>query len=482
MKPEWATLLDNWFPQPGYLELRGGHAEHADTTESGAVETLMAYHGATSSADRLFCAVGTKIYNVTSSASSSATGLTNARWQHVNFTTTGGKFLFCVNGADPARYWDGSAWTEPSVTVSGYTSADFIHVAVHKSRLWFVIKDTTTAAYFALDSVAGTATKFEVGGLFTRGGVLQAIGTWTRDGGNGPDDFLVFLSSQGQAAVYAITDPSSPTLVGIYDVAPPIGRRCLLKVGADLAIVTLDGVLPMSLVPGIERGASARIALTANIQPTMNAAARMGKDIFGWQLISYPRGTMALLNVPLTSTTFNQYVMNTITGAWARFTGINAYCWEIFQDRIFLGGDAGVVFEADTGATDNDAAITGNLKTAFDYFEKRGQLKRWTMIRPKITVGASITPAVGINVDFRDDESPAVSIAALSDLALWDVAIWDVSEWPPEQVYRNEWATITGVGYCASTQVLVSVNGSGNDKAILRLNGCDYMFEPGGPM
>jgi len=142
----------------------------------------------------------------------------------------------------------------------------------------------------------------------------------------------------------------------------------------------------------------------------------------------------------------------------------------------------GIVYEADIGSTDNEGSITGNMKTAFDYYDTRGQQKRFTLIRPKITVGTTITPAVGINVDFRSDESPAVSIAALSDLAMWDVALWDVDSWPAEQVFRNEWATVVGVGYCASTQILVSVTGTGTTKPVLRVNGFDMMFEAGGPI
>jgi len=486
MKPEYAVLLDNWFAQPGYVELRGGHAEHSDTSETGsAIESLMTYHAVNPSNDKMFGAVGTKIYDVTgASPSSVVTSLTNARWQHINFTTSGGKFLYIVNGEDSPQYYDGSSWSTP--TINNITAADIVHIASHKSRIWFVLANSTKAAYLPVDSIQGNASTVELGTFFTRGGYLNAIGTWTRDGGNGPDDYIVFISSRGQVVVFQGTDPSDASKwshVGTYDIGAPIGRRCFLKIGADLAIITVDGVLPMSLVPGIERGAAAKIALTANIQPTMNDAAKNGASLFGWQLISYPKGTMALLNVPLTADTFNQYVMNTITGAWSRFTGINAYCWEIYQDRLFLGGPDGVVYEADVGSVDpGDASITGNMKTAFDYFETRGQLKRWTMIRPKITVGATITPAVGINVDFRSDETPAVSIATLSDLALWDQAIWDTDEWPPEQVFRNEWATITGVGYCASTQMLVSVSGSGNTKPVLRVNGFDYIYEPGGPV
>lgn len=481
MKPEWAVKLDNFFPQPGYVELRGGNIEHSDTTESDKIESLMAYHALAAANDKLFAAVDTKIYDVTGAASSSVTGLTNARWQHINFTTSAGKFLFIVNGADNARTFDGSAWATPAITV--ISSADAIHVASHKNRIWMVLKDSTKGAYLPVDSIAGAAATFEFGTFFTQGGYLNAIGTWTRDGGSGPDDYFVAISSRGQIAVFQGTDPASANTwshVGTYDVGAPIGRRCFLKVGADIAIVTVDGILPMSQVPGIERGAAARIALTANIQPTMNLAARNGAALFGWQLVSYPKGTMAILNVPITLGTFNQYVMNTITGAWCRFTGMEAYCWENFKDRLFFGGGGGKVFEADVGAGDDGLAINAEMRTAFDYFGERGRQKQWKMCRPKLTADATAQPQIALNVDFRDDAEPATIEFSVDDLALWDAALWDVAEWPPEEFYNANWVGLGGIGFCASLVLKISALGSGTSKPILRVNGMDYVMEPGG--
>jgi uncharacterized membrane protein YeaQ/YmgE (transglycosylase-associated protein family) len=59
----------------------------------------------------LFGAAGTSFFNVTSLGAVGAavvTGLTNARWQYVNSSTSAGSFLMAVNGSDKLRGWDGS--------------------------------------------------------------------------------------------------------------------------------------------------------------------------------------------------------------------------------------------------------------------------------------------------------------------------------------------------------------------------------------
>ena len=100
-------------------------------------------------------------------------------------------------------------------------------------------------------SVAGTVATFDLASIAQKGGSLQAIGTWTRDGGDGSDDLAVFLTSEGEAIVYAGTNPGSAdawNLVGVFNIGRPIGRRCVEKVGADLIVTTENGFLPLSKI------------------------------------------------------------------------------------------------------------------------------------------------------------------------------------------------------------------------------------------
>jgi hypothetical protein len=444
----------------------------------------MAYHGDTPNDDALFAASNDTIYDVTTDTpSADVTSLTNVRFQHVNFTTTGGHFLWVCNGADAPRYFNGTAWATPTIT--GITAADIIHVNVHKNRLWFALKDTTKAAYLPTNTIQGAATEFELGGLFNLGGYLVAMGTWSIDGGDGPEDYAAFVSSKGQVAIYSGIDPdsaSSWSLKGVFQIGPPIGRRCFTRVGADLAIISIDGVLPISRALVVERGAAISVALTANIQPTMADAARNWASNFGWQLISYPKGTRAILNVPAqVNNSQQQYVMNTVTGAWCRFLGMEANCWETFKERLFFSGNDGFVYEADVGGSDNGSPIAMEFKLAFNYFGQRGILKRWTMCRPILTTDGSVGLAMGFNVDFRDDVEISVSDSSIVPGAEWDEAVWDVDIWPIEERTTADWITVSGIGYCASIRGKVNVLSTGGaDLApTLRVNGFDVLYETG---
>ena len=183
MPKENATRLENWFPRPGYVEIRRGHRYHSWDLGDGSapVESLLVWQGKSSS--KLFGAAGDTIYDVTSrgQATSAVTSLTDAYWQSVNFTNAGADFLYIVNGADAPRHYNGTTWATPTIT--GITPSDVVHVNVHKKRLWFTLINSTKAAYLDVDAIAGAATTFELGSNFDRGGYLMAMATWTRDGG-----------------------------------------------------------------------------------------------------------------------------------------------------------------------------------------------------------------------------------------------------------------------------------------------------------
>lgn len=468
MSPKRALRLDNWFPQPGYVEIRKGHARHSTIGVSEPIETVAAYQGV--STNKLFAAAGDTIYDVTDSGigTSEVSGLANARWQYINFTTSGGKFLYMVNGADVPQHFNGTVWG--AATITGITSTDIVGVNAHKNRLWFTLNNSTKAAYLPLDSIQGAATTFELGGLFTLGGFLMGMATWSLDAGNGPNDYAVFISSRGQVAIYTGTDPSSAntwSLTGVFNLGPPIGRRCFTRVGADVAIISVDGVLPLSKAMIFERGAVVKSSLTQRIQRVMAESARLYGDNFGWQLISYPRSNMAILNVPITEGTLqHQYVMNTLHGAWCRFIGLNANCWEIFNDLAYFGGNDGFVYQADTTGTDVGATLAADMETAFNYYGVRGRQKRWMMCRPLLTTDGAVQPGLALNVDFQRNAPLSTPTTETQTLATWDVSRWDDASWVGEVSTEALWTTVTGLGYCASVRMAVNLeppSGQGGD-------------------
>jgi hypothetical protein len=459
MKPEHAISLDNMFCQPGYLELRKDRISHCNLAlPTTPIDTLMTYNGI--SANKLFAAAGTSIFDATTSTpATDVSGMANAKWQYINFAASGGNFLWACNGANDPRTYDGSAWGTATITGS-VAGTDIINVAAHKNRLWFVEVDSSDAHFLAVDSFQGAASAFPLGGVFTRGGYLQAIGTWTRDGGDGVDDLIVFASSRGQLAIYAGTNPGGGgdfALVGVFDTSPPIGRRCFVKVGADLAIITTDGVLPLSRALVTERSANLRISMTQRIQPAIASLARTHADLHGWQLVPYARGTAAFLNVPTGNAISVQYVMNTVTGAWSRYTGWNAGCFETFEDRLFFGGPNGIVYEADRGGIGADSTIVVDMRTAFNYFGRRGQIKQFKSLRSVQVGDGRVTPGFAINVDFRDDAPLAVAGVPFTTQALWDSALWDSAFWPLENQRRMTWQATRALGYCASLRMAFTI-------------------------
>lgn len=502
--PDRALVLDNWFPTPQDVRVRRGHQVFSDTQMTTVVESLMPYQAVTSIGAKFFAVSGNKIFDITAGGlgSQSVSGLGSNRFQYINFTTPGGHFLWCCNGVDAPQMFDGTSWSAPSLTLTGFAATDIINVNAHKSRIWVVFKNSTVAGYLATEAISGAVSNLDLGNLFTKGGYLVAMGTWTHDGGNGPNDYAVFISSKGQCAIYTGTDPSSAntwSIVGVFDLGPPLGSRCFTKVGADLGLINIDGVLPISQALARDRGAVAAIALTSNINNAMNAAARDYGNNFGWQLLSYPKGTMAVLNVPISEgATQYQYVMNTLTGAWCRFTNQNANCWALFNDNLYFGGNDGVIYRADYSALDVDMQIDAIGQTAYSYYGSQGVTKQWKAVRPILTTNGIIRPAIGLSTDFADNAVLGTPVIGTTTDALFDTAVFDRDVFAVESRTSAEWMALNGIGQAGSihfrAQTGVTQNlalwakaqwgvdvwsDSNTGDAIMRLNGFHVLFEQG---
>ncbi len=458
MKKTAAVQLKNWFPQPGYVEMRRGYLQHSTGlgTSSTPVETLMPWNEP-GSTRRMFGAAGGVIYDCTASgavATSSLTSLSEDRWQWTNFTTSAGAFLFIVNGTDAPRHYNGSAWATPTIT--GITASAAIHVCVHKKRVWLILKDSTQAAYLPTEAVAGAATTFQLGSHFSEGGYLVGMASWTRDGGSGQDDFAAFISSQGQIAIYQGTDPSSALTwdhVGTYKIPKPIGRRCFTSFGADVLIITEAGVLPMSKVLGADRSQQELAAITQKISSAINVAFRSYGSNFGWELNDYPRGTRLVLNIPTAEgSTSIQYVQNTLTGAWCEFDAHDAMCWLTFNSLQYFGGPDGKVYRADTSAQDGSSAIVAVGQTAWQAFGTPGYNKRVTMVQPLVRTQGVSRPAVGVSADFVETSSLSTPSAATAEQALYGSATYGSSVYGSTDTFVSDHTSTPALGRFTSVK------------------------------
>ena len=471
MEPLDAVQLINFFPTVSNCVLRGGSTNWA-TGMTGQVQTIMVYNGGSSS--KMFAAVGTpdlKFYDASTAGVATATtvtSLTNAIWEYINITTTGGTYLYAVNGADKPRLYDGTNWvaidaaSTPAIT--GVTTTTLSNVTLFKNRLWFIQKDTLKAWYLPTSAVGGAAQVLDLSAIAKFGGHLVDLDTWTIDAGYGVDDNLVFVTSNGEVIVYRGTDPSSDAtwaLTGVWKLGSPIGNRSMLKWGGDLLILTYDGLMPMAQSLQSSR-LDPRVALSNKIQGAITqATTNYGGThaAVGWQVYYNARRNAVWINVPIAEGQQEQYVMNTITTSWSQFQGWPANCWETYNDNPYYGGNGVVVRAWDDTYVDNTSNIATNVFQAFNYFDSRGVKKYFTRARPSIFTNGAPAIFVGINVDFNVDDTTAPISASASAVGLWDAGTWDSALWGSGLQITNNWQGVTGLGYCGSIQLKSASSG-----------------------
>lgn len=479
-----AITLDNWFPSTTSVDLRKGHERSA--TFTGLCETIICYNGLSR---RVFVAVSTTddlIMDATSGGaiSSAVVGgsgptvqaITSARFDYQNFGTVGGQFLSLVNGEDTPLQYDGSTWIASTMTGSGLTTSNLFTNAVYAERLWFLEKDSFNAWYLPLQSITGTLTKLALGSLFKLGGALSNCVTWSTDSGSLLADFIAFISTEGEVVVFAGTDPASIVTwsrVAHFRIGRPVtrGNRAWTLIGAEAVVITTDGLMPMSVAVAQNR-ADVSQAVSDKIRTSFNGDVARHGARFGWVAVLHPAGQKLLVNVPtLEGETSYQWVMNTQTRAWCRFTGWNAFCFESTRDTLYFGGD-GYLAEADIGLSDNDESITATAKQAFSYFGQRGRQKQMTMARPILAIDGPVSLNLGVDVDYQDSAPGSVVPIAGEVGDPWEVA-WDVA-WTGAGIIYRAWNSVRGIGFAIAPRLTVQAEGIN-----LSWSATDYVYEYG---
>ena len=492
MDPKDAIDLKNVFPEANYCVVRNGFTPWATQMGSNPVETILVWNGLTGE-DQLFGAAGPSIWSATASGPSSMvlTGLSNARWQWTNLENAGGLFLTAVNGVDAPINYDGTTWGNPVFSGSA-DPTKFVNVVQFKERLWFASVDSLTLYYLDTQAIQGPTNAFPLGGVFRRGGYVIAMGSFSNDAGEGPDDYFCIATNNGEVAVYQGTDPDSATtwsLVGIFNIGKPIGRRCMVHLSGDLAIVTQDGIESMQAALQFDRSAGQKATITAKIQTLFSNLSQAYYGNFGWQPQVYPKSRYLIVNVPeIAGTTQTQLVMNTVTGSWCRFDGMNANCWAVANDNLYFGGDYGAVYQAAVGFQDqvlkpivfiNDSggilqfqnnsmqdinfvvettsSIEWELETSWQAYWGEGN-KLFTAVRPTLLTGGGVTYAIGVDVDFVTQE-PVGDLLTVPVAGMVWPWIWP-GTWGGGNVFDSQWRTAGAFGTWASIHVRGTVSGA----------------------
>lgn len=334
--------------------------------------------------------------------------------------------------------------------IQGVNPNKFVSVNLFKNRLFFTEKDSLKIWYLPVNSVGGIAKELDFGAIAYGGGFLQGMATWTIDAGQGADDYAVFVTNMGQVIVYNGTDPDTATdwaLKGVWQLGYVFSRRFWYKWSGDVLLLTQDGLVPLASALQSSR-LDPRVNITDKIYYEISQEADKYSTEFGWQVIYYAKPNMLLINIPNPSGV-EQYVMHTISKAWCNFTGIQAKCFELHNDDLYFGGNGYVGKFWDTNA-DDGGQISATCQQAYSYFDKPGQQKRFTMVRPTFLVDVG-APGIycGINTDFQTQNNLGkVTFQPFSSTAgVWDVATWDNDVFAGNLVISRNWQGVTGLGY-----------------------------------
>lgn len=480
-----ASILENFFPTTRGIRPRGGSLRHATIT--AGVKSLMVWRSGT--AERLFGTDMTRIYDITSPASptvqpaAAVSGLTSGFFSSVMFAGTGGDFLVAVNGTDDRRLYDGSAWaTSPAIT--GVASNSLSHVWVFKNRLFFVQKNTMNAWCLPVDAIGGAAIQISLSGVFKKGGSLLFGDTWSVDAGDGLDDICVFVSTLGEVAAFSGVDPADPTLwqqVGRYDIGRPLGQNAYFRAGGDLIVATADGMVPLSAAMNKDPAALTLAAVTRAIEQEWKRQAMVRETSMNWSCLKWVARNMGIIGLPTVGASEKcAFVVNLLTGAWAKYAGWDIACQAEMGSRAFFATPGGAVMIAEASGTDDGQPYQCTFVGLYDHLTSPVTVKSAKMARTSWLYRQPFTSKVSISTDYIAKLPAYPPAAQHPSLDVWDVGKWDEALWDAgtaEQLVTR-WVSVAAHGFALAPNIQITCSHAGPPEA--ELISVDLLFEQGG--
>lgn len=462
MPPTDASAMDNLFARTDRVDSRAGYVTHGTATTISAsnqlegLQHLMVYSAGGAEDQVLATQIhvnntgatrGLRVLLVASNGTittshdvvAPASGVlleSVGEWTQFGSLSGTNYLLFptVYGGAWKVQAYDGTTWTEPAIT----NGSAYLGVHSHMKRLWFYNSTAAplTVSYLPVGAIAGNLVDYPLAVFASKGGRIVSMRTVTRDGGDGSDDLALFLTNRGQAFIFQGTDPASSStwgLVGVFDIAQPAAaiktadsragtiHNCIrdshaMKYGADVLLNLRSG---LSSATAIMSGVMAeKASLTPKIQPLLSAMvatwdALSTANVGSWKLCHIPGLRQLVLTTPISTNTSGTppatvvsaywWVMNTETGAWHRFTGLNA------RDMVCVGGStvyfidgSNTVYKYDgTATTDNGSSIGFSCRPAYNYLGVPNN-KQVGMVQPMLYGVGNFTLSMMTSVDFTD--------------------------------------------------------------------------------
>lgn len=475
MPPQDCIYTYNMMPSEYGMRLRKGYREVVKNL-GGEVRSLIPFLGSQQDGlkDKLFAT--TELGLLDASGLNDDAPPTLVSWTnpgplaghgvHTQFTSDASEhFLFYADEDQGLFRYDESTelWAQATGIV-GVDVASVAFVAAHKQRIWLVERDSGDAWYLPVDAIAGTVTKFTFGSKFSHGGRLVGVWSWTIDGGDGVDDYLVAVSSSGDVLVYQGSDPSQPdwSLVGSYYIGEtPDSRRIGINLGSDLYLLSVYGLVSVaSMLRGAEEF-DFQTSPTAKITRLVRNELLQNKASPVWALHINPEDSLLQILVPKNlSNPYIQFCQNTTTRAWGMWRDVPAISAAEWRGEYYFGNPDGSVF-AYRGALDGDLLdgtrgepIEYSTLTSFQDLGAAALNKMVGMVRAVSISGVAETIAMKVLYDYNTLDRPWHPEPPGEDGASrWDEAIWDVSRWDSPINGTSRLIGAEGIGRVAAVAI-----------------------------
>jgi hypothetical protein len=476
--PLTAPILMNWVIDEDRLRVRPGIRKIA-TCGALPLQAFLPYSG---SPAKMLVANQTTVYLATTGATIQG-GFTSGDWSTTMFANLSQqKYLIGVNGANGVWSYDGTAMVKEVITAPAgktYIVPDTMNiVTTHMNRLFFADKSNLAVFYLPVQTKAGELVELPLQGIFKKGGYVQALSSWSIDGGSGMDDRLCIFTDQGEVAIYQGLDPDSDwSLVGVFKFDAPMSKRCVVNFGGDLYVMISTGLVPMSVMI---RAEDEQLAKT---DKAVLSAFRLASTIYranaGWQVILDHASGHVICNLPTGAKNgFAQMVRKMHVAYWVDWRHIPSRSWGWLSNMLYCADEDGNVYTVDAANLNDDGkAINIDMLLAWSLFGTPA-LKQFKMIRPLLFTDGLPRPYIDMRVDY-DNSAPKIQpdVTFTEPGAIWDQATWDVDPWAQGVLPLARWQGCTGIGVVAAPRLVASVY-----NCEFAVAGFDVLYETGSIM
>ncbi len=505
MDPASALELVNVFPGAGAPTVRLGYTQFANVGATSPIRLLAPLHLANGTSQLVACS-GNKIYAISSAGTvtdrTGTTTPTSGEWQWVTYANR----IYLCNGTDNAQVYNGST-AAADVTFTGVSKSALVNVTAYKERLYFVEVNSSKLWYGGL-RVTGTGgtpalTSFDFQYVFTRGGYLVGIGSYSNSANVAAQDYFWACSSEGEIVFYSGTyagDANTWGLVARYHIGRPLGYRAFIRVNNDIWIITEQGIVPMSVLFQSDPEQALNV-ISQSVNPIISEYASQFAFDHQWSGFFWPQGRRVYISIPTSGVGCKFLVYSIDTKGWSLFqlfSDEHALASGSFINFPFYGSSTGIIWKGENGQADavtatDSQAIAFSGRTAFNFYGSRGNYKAFKDIRPILKTKRGITLNLGLDVDFRRSSTVSTITGPTGVYTPWG-SPWGVAPgttlpippytpvppvsapaWSADIEYIFDRYAVKGQGHCAAVRF-----GGSLKNTTLQILGFEIRYDMGG--